>query len=51
MVDHGNGWSTLYAHLLSQWVTTGQSVDQGQIIGQVGSTGGSTGPHLHFEER
>ena len=51
VVDHGNGWSTLYAHLLSQWVTTGQSVDQGQIIGQVGSTGGSTGPHLHFEER
>lgn len=51
IVDHGGGWSTLYAHLLSQWVTTGQSVDQGQIIGQVGSTGGSTGPHLHFEER
>ncbi len=51
VVDHGNGWTTLYAHLLSQWVTTGQSVDQGQLIGQVGSTGGSTGPHLHFEER
>ncbi|QWZ09510.1 M23 family metallopeptidase [Nocardioides panacis] len=51
IVDHGSGWSTLYAHLLSQWVTVGQSVDQGQIIGQVGSTGGSTGPHLHFEER
>jgi hypothetical protein len=51
VVDHGSGWTTLYAHLLSQWVTQGQSVDQGQIIGQVGSTGGSTGPHLHFEER
>ena len=51
VVDHGNGWTTLYAHLLSQWVTTGQSVDQGQILGQVGSTGGSTGPHLHYEER
>ena len=51
VVDHGNGWSTLYAHLLSQWVTQGQSVDQGQVIGQLGSTGGSTGPHLHFEER
>jgi len=47
IVDHGNGWTTLYAHLLSQWVTTGQSVDQGQILGQVGSTG----PHLHYEER
>jgi hypothetical protein len=51
VVDHGNGWSTLYAHLLSQWVTQGQAVDQGQVLGQVGSTGGSTGPHLHFEER
>ena len=51
IVDHGNGWSTVYAHLLAIWVTNGQAIDQGQIIGQVGSTGGSTGPHLHFEER
>lgn len=51
VVDHGGGRSTVYAHLLSIWTTQGQAVDQGTILGQVGSTGGSTGPHLHFEER
>ena len=51
IVDHGNGRSTLFAHLLSIWVTQGQAIDQGSIIGRVGSTGGSTGAHLHFEQR
>jgi len=51
IVDHGSGRTTLYAHLLTVWTTLGQSIDQGTVIGQLGSTGGSTGPHLHFEER
>ena len=49
VLDHGNGWQTLYAHL-SQWnVGCGQSVLKGNIVGLGGSTGNSTGPHLHFE--
>jgi murein DD-endopeptidase MepM/ murein hydrolase activator NlpD len=49
VIDHGNGWQTLYGHM-SQWnVSCGQSVLQGNIIGLAGSTGNSTGPHLHFE--
>ena len=49
VLDHGNGWQTLYAHL-SQWnVGCGQSVYQGNVVGLAGSTGNSTGPHLHFE--
>ncbi len=51
MIDHGNGWQTLYAHLSSVRVNCGQSVSQGQSIGAAGSTGNSTGPHLHFETR
>jgi len=51
MIDHGNGYQTLYAHLNSINTACGSSVYQGTIIGQAGSTGNSTGPHLHFEIR
>jgi hypothetical protein len=51
VVDHGSGWQTLYAHLSQVNVTCGQEVNQGDTIGLMGSTGQSTGPHLHFEMR
>jgi len=51
VVDHGNGLSTAYAHASSILVSVGQTVSQGQTVSLVGSTGNSSGPHLHFEVR
>lgn len=51
IIDHGNGFTTLYAHLTSIFVTPGMTVSKGQEIGTMGSTGNSTGPHLHLEIR
>ena len=51
VIDHGNGYSTLYGHCSAIYVYEGQQVNQGDVIAAVGSTGWSTGPHLHFEVR
>ncbi len=51
VIDHANGFATYYAHLSNVYVYTGQAVARGEVIGAVGSTGWSTGPHLHFEVR
>lgn len=49
IIDHGNGVQTIYGHLSDIWVAQGQYVSQGDAIGALGSTGYSTGPHLHFQ--
>ena len=49
VLDHGNGYQTRYAHLSAFYVEAGQSISRGETIGACGSTGRSTGPHLHFE--
>ena len=51
VIDHGNGYQSLYAHCSAIYVTVGQMVNKGDVIASVGSTGWSTGPHLHFEIR
>jgi len=51
VIDHGKGWQTLYGHLNALNVTCGAAVTQGMVIGAMGSTGNSSGPHLHFELR
>ncbi len=51
MIDHGNGYMTVYGHACELACSTGDYVSQGQVIGYIGSTGNSTGPHLHFEVR
>ncbi|MEK7194107.1 MAG: peptidoglycan DD-metalloendopeptidase family protein [Patescibacteria group bacterium] len=51
VISHSNGTQTLYSHLSAVNVSTGERVDQGQIVGRLGNSGKSTGPHLHFEVR
>jgi murein DD-endopeptidase MepM/ murein hydrolase activator NlpD len=50
-IDHGNGLATVYAHMSEALVEEGQQVDKGAVLGRLGSTGRSTGPHLHYEVR
>jgi murein DD-endopeptidase MepM/ murein hydrolase activator NlpD len=50
-IDHGNGLATRYGHLSEIDVRVGQSIRIGQVVGRIGSTGRSTGPHLHYETR
>jgi LysM repeat protein len=51
IIDHGEGLQSLYSHMKGEWVRVGDRVERGQLIGEVGSTGHSSGPHVHFEIR
>lgn len=51
IIDHGNGYQTLYGHMSEIYVSQGQAVSKGSVVGKMGSTGRSSGPHLHFEVR
>jgi murein DD-endopeptidase MepM/ murein hydrolase activator NlpD len=51
VIDHGFGYQTVYAHLHEILVEEGKQVEKGELIGTLGSTGRSTGPHLHYEVR
>lgn len=51
IVNHGNGFQTLYAHMKTSYVKAGQSVDRGEALGEIGLTGWTTGAHVHFETR
>jgi murein DD-endopeptidase MepM/ murein hydrolase activator NlpD len=51
LIDHGYGTSTLYGHLSAIHVMVGQEVRRGQVVGAIGATGRTTGPHLHYEIR
>ena len=51
IIDHGDGYTTLYGHCAALYVYEGQAVQQGDVIGAVGTTGNSSGPHMHFEVR
>ncbi len=51
VIDHGNGWTSLHAHLMKTFVVVGQRVDQGQVVALLGNSGSSSGPHLHYEQR
>jgi murein DD-endopeptidase MepM/ murein hydrolase activator NlpD len=50
-VDHGNGISTRYGHMSAIEVHVGQTIRTGQLLGRIGTTGRSTGPHLHYETK